>query len=128
MIIGTVCGNVVATRKHDKLAGRALLLVQPLSLTGEPAGDEVLALDTVGAGVGDRVLVVIEGRSTSQAIAVRSAPANAAIVAIVDELDLDASVLASGSTTSSPPDQTTTTRSRKKRSRTKRTPEGSRNQ
>jgi ethanolamine utilization protein EutN len=102
MIVGTVSGNVVATRKHDKLGGRSLLLVQPTALDGTPHGDEVLALDTVGAGVGDRVLVVIEGRSTSQAIEVRSAPANAAIVAIVDEIDIDQNALGGGRDTAAP--------------------------
>jgi len=89
MILGRVSGNVVATQKHGKLDGRSLLIVEPTSLDGEPTGEELLALDTVGAGVGDLVLVVIEGRSTSQAIGVASAPANAAIVGIVDHIELE---------------------------------------
>ena len=93
MIIGRVSGNVVATRKHGKLEGRSLLTVEPTTLEGDPTGEELLALDTVGAGVGDLVLVVVEGRSTSQAIGVASAPANAAIVGIIDQIDIDANAL-----------------------------------
>ena len=87
MILGRVIGNVVATQKDDKYKGKALLLVQPLSLEGKDEGDALLAVDSVGAGAGETVLVVIEGRSTSQAMGRRLAPANAAIVGIVDHID-----------------------------------------
>lgn len=90
MILGRVSGNVVATQKHPKLAARKLLLVQPLDLDGADDGEPLLAVDTVGAGVGETVLVVVEGRSASQAMRLVQAPANAAIVAIVDRFDIDA--------------------------------------
>lgn len=87
MILARVVGNVVATRKHGKYQGSTLLMVQPLSLGGEDEGDAILAVDSVGAGAGETVLVVIEGRSASQAMALDRAPANAAIVGIVDRVD-----------------------------------------
>ena len=89
MIVGRVVGNVVATRKHDKFAASKLLLVQPLDLDGRDRGETLLAVDSVGAGAGETVLVVVEGRSASQAMAIRQAPANAAVIGIVDEISTD---------------------------------------
>lgn len=89
MILGRVVGNVVATQKHDKFSGRSLLLVQPINLDGEDEGNEILAVDSVGAGAEETVLVVIEGRSASQAMRLSQAPANAAIIGIVDHIDID---------------------------------------
>lgn len=89
MILGRVVGNVVATQKHDKFRGRKLLLVQPINLDGEDEGNEILAVDSVGAGAEETVLVVIEGRSASQAMRLSQAPANAAIIGIVDHIDID---------------------------------------
>lgn len=89
MQLGRVVGVVVATRKHDKYTGSKLLLVQPIDPRGTDVGDEILAVDSVGAGAGETVLVVIEGRSASQAMRIAESPANAAIVAIVDRIDHD---------------------------------------
>lgn len=93
MILGRVVGTVVATQKHDKFAGAKLLLIQPHDLRGAPEGEPLLAVDTVGAGASEVVLVVVEGRSASQAMRITQAPANAAIVGIVDRIDLDAGAL-----------------------------------
>jgi len=87
MVLGRVVGNVVATRKHEKFEAKALLLVQPISLNGEDEGEPLLAVDTVGAGAGETVIVVIEGRSTSQAMGRKESPANAAITGIVDHIE-----------------------------------------
>ena len=54
MQIGRVIGTLVATQKHRKLEGAKLLLVQPLTLDGQPRGVPVLTIDSVGAGVGER--------------------------------------------------------------------------
>ena len=89
MILARVVGNVVATQKHAKFHGAKLLLVQPIDLDEQDDGNELLAVDTVGAGAGETVLVVIEGRSTSHAMQIEKAPANAAIIGIVDRIDLD---------------------------------------
>ena len=88
MILGRVVGTVVASQKHAKYDGSKLLLVQPVDLTGDDEGDELIAVDSVGAGAGETVLIVQEGRSTSIAMGTDLAPANAAIVGIVDSVDL----------------------------------------
>lgn len=88
MIVGIVTGSVVATEKHYKLEGRKLLLVQPLDLKGMPKGGTVLAIDGVDAGEGDRVLVVQEGRSASMVSGRLESPLDAAVVAVVDRVEL----------------------------------------
>ena len=87
MIICRVVGTVVATQKHDCYTATKLLLVQPLDRQGQDEGDELIAVDSVGAGAGETVLVVQEGRSTSLALGRDLSPANAAIVGIVDHID-----------------------------------------
>ena len=88
MIIGEVVGTVVSTHKHYKVEGRKLLLVQPLDLAGKPDGRTVLAIDSVDAGEGDRVLVVLEGKSASMAAGRAESPLDAAIVGVVDSVSL----------------------------------------
>lgn len=83
-----VVGTVVATQKNPKYEGAKLLLVQPLSLEDQPMGDTVLAVDSVGAGVGEKVLVVQEGRAANDAFRKKQGPLDAAIVGIVDLVDL----------------------------------------
>jgi ethanolamine utilization protein EutN len=87
MQIGRVVGTVVSTQKNRKLEGAKLLLVQPLTLDDEPRGVVLLAIDAVGAGVGEKVLVVIEGKSAGDAIGKKGAAVDAAIVGIVDTVD-----------------------------------------
>src|SRR5687767_12123599 len=88
MILARVTGTLVATQKNRKLEGAKLLLVQPLTLDDTPRGPELLAVDGVGAGVHEKVLVVLEGRAASDAIGKKAAPVDAAIVGIVDTVDL----------------------------------------
>jgi microcompartment protein CcmK/EutM len=88
MVIAQVVGNVVATQKNAKLEGAKLMLVQPLDLAGAPRGGTVLAIDSVDAGVGDRVLVVQDGKAAQQALGRGTAAVDAAIVGVVDALDL----------------------------------------
>jgi ethanolamine utilization protein EutN len=90
MLIGEVVGNIVATQKNRKLEGAKLLLVQPLGLDGRPRGTALLAIDSVGAGVGERVLVVIEGKAAGQALGRKAAAVDAAIIGIVDALEVSA--------------------------------------
>jgi len=91
MLIGRVVGTLVATQKHRKLEGAKLLLVQPLTLEGAPRGAAVLTIDSVGAGVGEKVLIVIEGRAAGDALRKKAAPVDAAIIGIIDEVTLDGS-------------------------------------
>ena len=86
MQVGTVIGTVVSTQKHAKLHGAKLLLVQPELPDGTAKGTVVLAIDSVGAGVGERVLLVIEGKAAGDALGRKGAPVDAAIIGIVDEL------------------------------------------
>ena len=90
MRLGRVIGNVVATQKHPKLSGAKLLLVQPLTAHDAPIGPSVLAIDAAQAGVGDTVLVVIEGRAAVTALGRRWAPVDAAIIGVVDRVDAEA--------------------------------------
>ena len=87
MQLARVVGTVVATHKHKKFEGAKLLLVQPVTLEDEPRGPTLLAVDSVGAGVHERVLVVMEGRAAGEALGRKGAPVDAAIVGIVDHVD-----------------------------------------
>ena len=89
MQIAQVVGTVVSTQKHRKLEGAKLLLVQPQTPDGTPRGPVLLAIDSVGAGVGERVLVVIEGKAAGDALGKKAAPVDAAIIGIVDRLDAE---------------------------------------
>ena len=89
MIIGEVVGTVVSTQKHYKVEGKKLLLVQPLDLEGRPEGRTLLAIDSVDAGEGDRVLVVLEGRSVSLVAGRAESPLDAAVVGVVDAVDVE---------------------------------------
>ena len=87
MQICRVVGTVVATQKNRKLEGAKLLLVQPLTLDDKPRGTTLLAIDSVGAGVREKVLIVLEGRAAGEALGRRGAPVDAAIVGIVDAVE-----------------------------------------
>jgi ethanolamine utilization protein EutN len=87
MQIARVVGTVVATQKNGKLEGAKLLLIQPLD-GDRPRGTALLAIDSVGAGIGERVLVVLEGRAAGEAMRRKGAPVDAAILGIVDAVDL----------------------------------------
>jgi len=86
--IARVVGTVVSTQKHRKFEGATLLLVQPLSLDDTPRGTALLAVDSVGAGVHEKVLVVIEGRAAADAVGRTGTPVDAAVIGIVDHVDI----------------------------------------
>ncbi|HEY2933235.1 MAG TPA: EutN/CcmL family microcompartment protein [Acidobacteriota bacterium] len=88
MIIGRIVSQLVATQKNPKLSGAKLLVVQPLDLDGNEKGETVLAIDAVDAGVGERVLVVQEGWSANYLLGTSEAPVDAAVIGIVDRIDL----------------------------------------
>ena len=89
MQIARVIGTVVSTQKHRKFEGAKLLLVQPIDPDDKPRGNAVLAIDGVGAGVNEKVLVVLEGRAAGEALAQKAAPVDAAIVGIIDHVEID---------------------------------------
>ena len=88
MILGKVVGTVVATRKDERLVGSKLLLVQPVRPDGSEHGAPLVAVDTVDAGTGERVLVV-SGSSARMAAGLADRPLDAAIVGIVDTVDVE---------------------------------------
>ena len=88
MQLARVIGDVVATRKDDKLIGLKLLIVQPLSPAREPSGRPLIAVDAVGAGVGEEVFFV-RGREASFPFFPAEPPVDAGIVGIVDHWDLE---------------------------------------
>lgn len=87
MFLGRIIGTVVATRKDEKLVGTKLMITQPLDIDLQPNSDPIIAVDTVGAGIGELIIYV---RGSAARIGARKtdAPIDAAIVAIVDELDV----------------------------------------
>jgi len=89
MQIARVVGTVVSTQKHRKFEGAKLLLVQPITPDDQPRGTALLAIDGVGAGVDEKVLIVLEGRAAGEALGRKAAPVDAAIVGIVDHVDLE---------------------------------------
>ena len=87
MQLAKVVGTVVSTHKNVKLEGAKLLLVQPMTPAGEARGSALLTIDSVGAGIGETVLVVIEGKAAGDALGRKGAAVDAAIIGIVDEID-----------------------------------------
>ena len=88
MQIARVVGTVVSTQKHRKFEGATLLLVQPVNPDDSPRGTALLAVDGVGAGVHEKVLIVLEGRAAGEALGKKAAPVDAAIVGIIDAVDM----------------------------------------
>jgi len=88
MQIARVIGTVVSTQKHPKFEGAKLLLVQPIGLDDAPRGTPLLAVDSVGAGVTEKVLVVIEGRAAGEALGRKAAPVDVAVIGIIDSVDV----------------------------------------
>mgnify|MGYP001619887143 CR=1 FL=1 len=87
MLLAEIVGHVVSTAKHPALKELRLMIVRPVNPDGRPSAYDFMAVDSVGAGVGERVLVVLEGRSAGDAVGRRHAPLDAAIVGIVDRVD-----------------------------------------
>jgi microcompartment protein CcmK/EutM len=88
MQLATVIGDVVVTRKDDNLHGRTLLILQPIDADGRPAGRTLVAVDAVGAGVGETVFFV-RGKEASFPFLPTEVPADAGVVGIVDHWDTE---------------------------------------
>jgi microcompartment protein CcmK/EutM len=89
MVIARVVGSVVSTQKSRKLEGAKLLLAQPLELDGRDRGPAVVAIDSVDAGVGDRVLLVLDGKAAMMALDRGLAGVDAAIIGVIDAVEID---------------------------------------
>ena len=88
MILARIVGTVVATRKDPRLEGKKLLVAKPISPQGKDEAGYVVAVDTVGAGFRETVLIV-SGSSARMASGCKDTPVDSAIVGIVDTVDLD---------------------------------------
>ncbi|HKP86489.1 MAG TPA: EutN/CcmL family microcompartment protein [Blastocatellia bacterium] len=89
MVLAKVIGNVVSTQKDRRYEGARILVVRPINPDGTKAGDDLLALDSVDAGVGDTVVVVREGWSASTASTGEPGAAiDSAIVGVVDDIEV----------------------------------------
>lgn len=88
MQIGKIVGTVVSTRKDEKLEGLKLQLVKYVDTAGKPTGNFVIAVDSVGAGVGEIVLIA-SGSSARLTKTTEGKPVDAVIMAIVDILEID---------------------------------------
>lgn len=89
MKMALVIGKAISTHKHSTFDGTKALLCQPLDIDLKPSGQPMIALDTVGAGEGEVVLVIKEGRSARDYTGNPKAATRTIIVGIVDELELD---------------------------------------
>jgi microcompartment protein CcmK/EutM len=91
MYIAKIVGTVVSTRKNDNLTGKKILIVQPISVKFEPEGKCEVAIDSVGAGVGE-IVIVATGSSARRAFissdSPEEAPIDRAIIAIIDSIEV----------------------------------------
>jgi microcompartment protein CcmK/EutM len=88
MVLGKVVGTVVSTKKEDELSGLKFLLVKACDADGKPTGSTVVAVDAVGAGIGEVVLYA-SGSSARQTKVTKDRPVDATIMAIVDQVEID---------------------------------------
>ncbi len=87
MLLAKIVGTVVATRKDPRLVSNKLLIVRPVDPKGKAEGNYLVAVDTVDAGVGETVLIV-SGSSARMASGMKDCPIDAAIVGIIDTIDV----------------------------------------
>jgi microcompartment protein CcmK/EutM len=87
VLLGKVVGTVVATRKEQELEGLKLLVVRGVDLDGKPTSTVVVAVDAIGAGVGEVVLYA-SGSSARQTQVTKDRPVDATVMAIVDQLEV----------------------------------------
>ncbi|KFE69392.1 EutN/CcmL family microcompartment protein [Hyalangium minutum] len=87
MLMGKVVGTVVATRKEQELEGLKLLVLRGMDLEGKVTGPVVVAVDAVGAGVGE-VVLYCSGSSARQTKVTKDRPVDATVMAIVDQLEV----------------------------------------
>jgi ethanolamine utilization protein EutN/carbon dioxide concentrating mechanism protein CcmL len=89
LILAKVKGNIVSTQKNSNLKGHKLLIVHPVDLDYNLAGNkDVIALDMVDSGIGDIVLLVQEGKAVQQILGHKNAPVHSVIVAVVDSIEV----------------------------------------
>jgi len=87
MLLARIVGTVVATRKDERLVSSKLLVARPIAPAGKPEGSYLVAVDTVDAGVGETVLIV-SGSSARMASGLKDCPVDAAVVGIIDHVEV----------------------------------------
>jgi ethanolamine utilization protein EutN len=87
--LARVIGDVVSTHRHEHLAQKKLLLVRRLDLDGREEGADVIALDVIGVGVGEKVLIVQEGNAARALFKDTKIPVQAVVVGVVDHVHID---------------------------------------
>lgn len=92
MKTGVIIGTVVATRKCESMVGNKLMLTQPVNIKKEPIGEPFVAVDSVGAGVGDFVLYA-SGTASRNSVNKPNSSIDAAIIGIIDNVDIHEDVL-----------------------------------
>lgn len=88
MITGRVLGEITATIRHPFFEGKRMLVVERTGADGVATGDYVIAIDAIGVGPGDPVLVLDEGTGARQVVGVATAPVRTVIVGFLDRVDL----------------------------------------
>ena len=88
MILGRITGTVVSTIHHPIVEGRKLLVAERLDATGRPTGGYIIAIDAIGAGFGEMVLILDEGSGARQILDDSKAPVRSLVVGIVDAVDV----------------------------------------
>ena len=91
MYLARVVGDVVSSHRHPNLGERKLLLVRRLDLDDQEEGNEVIALDVIGVGRGEKVLVVQEGGAARALFKSDKIPVQAVVVGVVDRVDVERS-------------------------------------
>ena len=86
MILARVAGRITSTIHHPDMAGRRLLVLDKLDAAGEPTGGYVIAIDTVGAGHGETVIMLDEGNGARQILGVANMPVRSVVVGVVDDV------------------------------------------
>jgi microcompartment protein CcmK/EutM len=89
MILARITGSVVSTIHHPIVNGRKLLLAERLDLSGKATGGYLIAMDTIGAGKGETVLILDEGSGARQILGDNTAPIRSIVVGIVDAINLE---------------------------------------
>jgi ethanolamine utilization protein EutN len=88
MIVGKVTGSIYATIQHPFYDGKKLLIVDKIAPPGMPSEGYLIAVDSVGAGVGEYVLVIDEGNSARQVVGDTNAPLRSIIIGIIDDITI----------------------------------------
>ncbi len=91
MILGRITGSVVSTIHHSVVEGRKLLVAERLDPIGRPTGGYIIAIDAIGAGQGETVLILDEGNGARQILDDTDAPVRSIVVGVVDAVELETS-------------------------------------